>query len=53
MQSPVMHKRSRLLGAKNKKGKVQKKKGAEPLRLTYPVDIVGMPRPSDKAKENM
>lgn len=26
VQSPIMHKRSRMLGAKNKKGKVQKKK---------------------------
>lgn len=42
-----------MFGAKKKKGKVQKKKGAEPLCLTYPVDIVRMPRPSDKAKENM
>lgn len=46
----VKRKRGRLVGAKSKKGKVLKKCGLEPLRLTYPVVTSSTPCPTDKSK---
>lgn len=46
----VKCKRGRLVGAKSKKGKVLKKCGLEPLRLTYPVVTSSTPCPTDKSK---
>lgn len=49
----VKHKRGCHVGAKNKKRKVKKKPGLEPLCLTYPVATSPIPCLTDKGKEKM
>ena len=50
---PVKRKRGRPVGARNKKGKVEKKTALESLRLTYPVSASVSSCPTAKGKEKV